>query len=261
MNGPRILAIDIETSPLLSYTWGLWDQNVALNQIKEDWSVLSYAAKWVGDSKVFYEDSSKQKNLRDDSKLLKGIWELLDEADIVLSQNGKKFDVKKLNSRFIMHGMQPPSSFKQIDTLQLAKKNFAMTSNKLEYLTEKLCTKYKKLKHSKFPGFELWSECLKGNSSAWAEMKKYNIHDILSLEELYTKLAPWGTGINFAHYTDTDEHVCSCGSTSFRNKGYAYTQVSKFRRLKCTKCGSEVRGRENLFDSEKRKSLKVSTVR
>ena len=50
--GPKILCFDIETLPLESYTWGLFDQNVGLNQIKTDWAALSIAAKWLGEDEV-----------------------------------------------------------------------------------------------------------------------------------------------------------------------------------------------------------------
>lgn len=258
-NGPKVLIFDIETSPLLSYTWGLWDQNVSLNQIHSEWAVLSWSAKWLGDSKVMYADQRNAKDMEDDKELLKGIWKLLDEADIVITQNGKKFDQKKLQARFILNGFQPTSSYKHIDTLQLAKKHFAFTSNKLEYMTKKLCTKYTKLSHKKFPGFELWKECLAGNIEAWKEMEKYNKHDVLSLEELYEKLIAWDSTVNFNLYTNSEDIVCKCGSSEFQNYGYTYTASSKFQRYKCKKCGAETRGRKNLFSKGKKDSLRVSS--
>lgn len=262
-NGPKILLIDIETAPILGYVWQLWDQNVALNQIKADWYVLSWSAKWLGTSprQVMYADQRKVKNIEDDSGILKSIWKLLDEADIVITQNGKAFDHKKLNARFILNDMKPPSSFKYIDTLILAKKHFAFTSNKLEYMSDKLCKKYKKLKHAKFSGFEMWSECLKRNPAAWREMEKYNKYDVLALEELYGKLIPWDNSINFNVYTDSLSHKCTCGSTDFVNNGCYFTATAKFQRYKCKDCGSEIRGRENLLSKEKRKSLKTGTSR
>lgn len=262
-NGPKVLILDIETAPMLGYIWGLWDQNVALNQIHTDWYVLSWAAKWLGDppSKVMYMDQRDAKNIEDDSKLMKKIWELLDEADVIITQNGKKFDQKKLNARFILNKMQPPSSYKHIDTLAIAKKHFAFTSNKLEYMTDKLCTKYKKLKHSRFSGFELWKQCLAGNKAAWKEMEKYNKYDVLSLEELYTKLSPWDNTVNFSLYTDDEDPVCSCGSREFKKQGYAYTSVAKYQRYKCKCCGKESRGRTNLLSDEKRASLRTGTNR
>lgn len=262
-NGPKILLLDIETAPILGYVWQLWDQNVALNQIKSDWYILSWSAKWLGDApnKTMYADQRKAKNIEDDSKLLKGIWQLLDEADIVIGQNSNAFDIKKLNARFILNGMQPPSSFKKIDTMLLAKKHFGFTSNKLEYMSDKLCKKYKKLKHTKFPGFEMWRECLAGNIKAWKEMEVYNKYDVLALEELYTKLIPWDNTINFSVYRDDTKHICTCGSSNYKLNGYAYTSTGKFQRYKCVDCGSETRSKTNLLSKDKRKSLNTGTVR
>lgn len=259
MKKPKILIVDIETAPILAYLWGLWDQNVSLSQIKSDWHLLAWAAKWLDDppSKVMYMDQRNAKNIEDDKIILKEIWKLLDEADIIITQNGKAFDEKKLNARFILNGFKPPSSFKHVDTKQIASRKFGFTSNKLEYMTEKLNTKYKKLKHKKFPGQELWTECLKGNIEAWKEMEKYNKHDVLSTEELYLKFQPWDNSINYNLYQDTEETVCSCGCDKFHKNGYAYTSLGKFQRYSCSQCGAEVRGRNNLFSKDKVKSLKV----
>lgn len=259
MNKPKILVYDIETAPILGYVWKLWDNNLGLNQIKSDWHILSWAAKWFGESanKVMYQDQSKAKSIEDDSNILKGIWKLLDQADIVITQNGKEFDEKKLNARFIVNGMKPPSGYKHVDTRQIAKRKFGFTSNSLEYMSNKLCTKYKKLKHNKFSGFELWTECLKGNQAAWREMKKYNIYDVLSTEELYTKLQPWDNSINPNLYTEANTDICFCGSTEFVRNGYSYTNAGKFFRFRCSNCGAEVRSRENVFSKEKKKTIKV----
>ncbi len=239
-SGPRVLIVDIETSPLISYTWGLFDQNIALNQIHTDWHLLSYSAKWLDEKKIFYKDQRNVENIQDDKKLLQEVWKLMNEADIVIGQNSKSFDVKKLNARFILNGMKPPSSFKQIDTLRLAKKYFAFTSNKLEYMSNKLCTKFKKLKPKKFQGFELWKACLAGNRAAWKEMEEYNKVDVLATEELYKKLSIWGTGIDFDLYKDNLEPSCNCGSTKFVKNGYAYTSTGKYQRYECGECGAEV---------------------
>lgn len=247
MKNPKILLLDIETSPIISYVWGLFDQNVALNQIKADWHLLSWSAKWLDSKEVLYMDQRYSKNIEDDKKILKSIWKLIDDSDIIISQNGKRFDIKKLNARFIHHGFPPPSSFKHIDTLQIAKKHFAFTSNKLEYMTDKLCTKYKKLKTKKFQGFELWSECLKGNTEAWNEMKKYNMMDVLSLEELYKKLIPWDKTVDFSLYNDNKSYLCSCGSTKKNKNGFHFTAVGKYQRYKCSICHREISGRNNLF--------------
>jgi len=263
--GPRVLIYDIETAPIMSYVWGLFDQNVGLNQIHKDWHLLSWSAKWLGDpaNKVMYMDQRGAKNIEDDRKLLEGIWKLLDEADAVITQNGKEFDHKKLQARFVINGMQPPSSYQHIDTLKLARKHFGFTSNKLEYMTEKLCKKYKKLKSKSYPGFELWRACLAGDLDAWKEMERYNKHDVLALEELYYRLIPWDNTVNFNLYGEEGMlTVCTCGpAATFKRQGFAYTTTGKFQRYKCTRCGSETRGRTNLLSKEQIASLRVGTKR
>jgi hypothetical protein len=258
MSKPKVLIFDIETAPMLGYVWGLWENNVALNQVHSDWHVLSWSAKWLHDppTKIMYKDQRGVKDIQDDRKLLQGIWDLLNEADIVITQNGKSFDQKKLNARFILNGFQPPSSFKHIDTKQIASKHFKFTSNKLEYMTDKLCVKYKKIKHAKFGGFELWKECLAGNLAAWKEMERYNKYDVLSLEELYKKLEPWDNSINFNMYSASLDTECNCGSTEFKKNGYKFTAVGKYQRYKCVECGAETRDRNNLLSLEKKASLR-----
>lgn len=262
---PKILIFDIETKPILANVWGLWDQNIALNQIESDWCVLSWSAKWYENEKgtlygphknIMYADQRKKKKISDDKGIIKQIWQLLDEADVVVTQNGKAFDSKKLNTRFILHKLHKPSSYEHIDTLLLAKKHFAFTSNKLAHLTSQLCTKYKKLEHKKFPGFELWKECIAGNQAAWKEMEIYNKHDVLSLEELYQKLAPWDGRVQLSTFTETS--ACNCGGNNLVKKGFYRTATAKYQRYKCTDCGAETRDRKNLF---KNNTLKVGTSR
>lgn len=264
--GPRVLILDIETAPILACVWKIWDECVGLNQIKQDWHVLSWAARWIDDpaGEVMYRDQRNAKKLEDDKALITPLWHLLDEADVVVTQNGVSFDIRKLNARFILNGMQPPSSYKNVDTLLIAKRRFSFTSNKLEYMTDKLCTKYKKLKHHEYPGFDLWAAVLAGDRKAWRVMEKYNKHDVLSLEELYKKLMPWDNSVNYNLY-DSEEgspvHRCACGSTEFKKRGFFYSPTGKFQRYRCLGCGAETRSRKNLFSTERKKHIRVRTAR
>lgn len=254
--GPRVLVLDIETAPILAHVWRLFKANVGLNMIDQDWYMLSFAAKWFDSDEIIYMDQRHAKNVEDDSDMLKVLWKLLDEADIVLHQNGKRFDIPKIRARMIFHNMKPFSGVKHIDTLEIAKRTFGFTSNKLEYMTDTLCSDTKKSKHTKFPGFELWKECLAGNIEAWQEMEDYNIGDIVSLQELYVKLAPWSDRLpNFSLYTDSDKFTCVCGGHEFEDAGYAYTEVSKFKQYKCTGCGKHWRGRKNQISKSKSQQL------
>lgn len=255
---PKILSLDLETAPMVVYAWGLFDQNIGLEQIIEDWSILSFSAKFVGEKTVYYKDTSKKKNIRDDKDVVKALVELIDQSDVILTQNGKRFDVKKLKSRMQVHGMAPLNEkFIHVDVLTLNRKHFAHTSNKLEYITKKFCRKYKKSGHKKFPGFVLWKECLNRNPQAWKEMEDYNKIDVLSMEEYYLEhLAPWDNSINLDVFHEGITKTCFCGSISFRKAGHFVTKTGKFRRFRCNKCGKTHNEPQNLFSKEKRASIK-----
>lgn len=241
MKDPKVLVFDIESAPILAYVWGTREQDVALNQIHTDSYILAWAAKWLGSpaSEVMYADQRNAKPISDDKALLKKLWKLLDEADIVITHYGRNFDAPKLNARFIMHGMRPPSPYKHLDTHQIVARVTKFTSNKLEYLTEKLCTRYKKLSHEKFPGMSLWTECLNGNMAAWREMKTYNVHDVLSTEELYTKVRAWVPESSPAVYhVDKIERKCPvCGKMTLERRGTHRNKAVRRLRMMCTNCG------------------------
>lgn len=237
----RTLILDIETSPIVAYVWGLKDQNVGLSQIKKDWAVLAWSAKWLGDppSKIIYMDSRREKDYANDKRILLPLWKLLDAADIVITQNGQYFDAPKLNARFIFHGMKPPSPYKHFDTYQLVKRVASFTSNKLEYLTSKLCTTYKKESHKKFPGMALWDACMNRNVQAWDEMKRYNIMDVLSTEEFYMKIRAWAPErFPKPYQTDAVKNCGTCGKGPLQKRGLNINKKVRRQRLQCRACGA-----------------------
>ncbi len=256
-NKAKVLIVDVETAPLEARIWTMYDPMVGLNQITKDWFLLSFSAKWLGDpaSKTMYFDQRNAKVIENDKLLVEKLWKLLDSADIVVGQNSKRFDIKKIQARMVIHKMKPPSPFKQIDTLQIASKKFGFTSKKLEYMTDKLCTKYKKKKHKKFGGMELWNQCLAGNKAAWEEMRIYNRYDVLSTEELYKIFQPWDNTIDFNVYEDDNELRCNCGSDDLEKRGFHYGDAYKYQRYTCRDCGAWFRGRENLAKRSVKKGI------
>lgn len=242
MNKPKILTLDIETAPLKVYAWGLWDQQTGINQIDSEWSILAVCAKWLG-KRAMYRDC--RGNPRDDAKLLKWVHGLLDEADIVVTQNGIAFDVKKINSRLIAEGYGPYSPIRQIDTKLVASRHFGFTSNRLEWMGKNIA-KSKKSDHRKFPGFELWAACLRDEKAAWREMEKYNVQDVIATESLYLAMRPWIEGHpNVRTYSNSDDPACpKCGSENLHRRGTAVTQVGRYPRFHCRDCGGWSRGRK-----------------
>lgn len=255
----KVLLLDIETSPNIAYVWRFWKENISPKQVVENSTLLSYAAKWLGEDHVFYDDCRDD---LDELGLVLGLASLLDEADVVVAHNGVRFDVPKINTACLRNNITPPSPFKVVDTLQVAKKQFNFDSNKLEHLADHLQLPLKKLSHKKFPGFELWLECLRQNEEAWEEMKEYNIHDVLVLEQLYKRLLPWiNTHPNFGNYGSSEDPQCpKCGGKDLHYRGYSHTNVGKYRRLRCNSCGGWSRERFSEHTPEKRKSLIVNSL-
>jgi predicted SprT family Zn-dependent metalloprotease len=249
MKGPKILTLDIETSPMEVYSYGLYDQNHGVDQIIKDWQLLSFAAKWLHKKTVIQNDMSKgsEEDLVVDLRLL------MEQADIIVTQNGKKFDIKKINAKIIEYSLKPAKRCQQFDTRMEAKKLYNFPSYSLEYMSKKLNKKYTKLKHKKFPGQELWTECLNNNPKAWKEMAKYNKWDVLATEELFIKMRPYSNAINWCVYYGTDELICGCGSAKFNDNGHNYTATGKFKRYSCAKCGQELKHKKNLHKGKFRK--------
>jgi hypothetical protein len=234
-----------------------------LNQITSEWAIISFCFMPLKGTRadIVYLDTSNKADPRDDYELCGKLWDILHEYDVLIAQNGKRFDMRKIRARLIMHGFPPPSPTKIEDTMLMARQVAAFTSNKLEWLSEWL-SKVQKSKHKSFPGFELWAECLAGNPKAWAAMRKYNIPDVTSMRQVYLRLRPWVRGhTNVVVYTDDEQMACPvCGSHKLQQDGHSYTNVGQYARYVCKAkgCGAWSRGRRTLNTLAKRKSLLTS---
>ena len=230
---PKILLFDVETSFYHFVGWGTYKQYIQHYQITEHQYIISWAAKWLYDDNVQSDvvTSEESKN-RDDSRILKSIWKLLDEADIVIGHNGDRFDLRKLRWRFISKGMQPPSPFRVIDTLKIARREFFAPSYKQDFLT-----KYFKLENKLSTEFQLWVDCEAGNQDRLNEMAEYNKHDVMGLEELYLKIRPYiHNHPNLSVLMDKD--VCpNCGANDIVETDSEYiTTANKFPVYRCDSC-------------------------
>lgn len=249
----NILFLDIEVSPKRVYSYGIRDQYISHEQIEEEGQIISFCAKWQGKSKIYFFDQSKNKSVKLDKNLLNELKKLLDKADVVVGHNGDNYDIKQIKAAMILAGLKPPSHFRTIDTLKMARQA-GFTSHKLDYLTKNLNKKYKKDNHSEFPGMRLGIEILKGNKKAWAVNKKYNILDVLCLEELFDVLMPWG-GSKVVLHPKGDFQACSCGSTDLVKNGFKYTNGGKFQKVVCNSCGKHSHEPKNLLTSKQKEKV------
>ncbi len=216
----KTLFFDIETTPNVSYTWGKYDQNVIAFQ--REWELLSFAFKDIGKVAVHSRRKLSEK------QLVKKLHETLSKADILVAHNGKSFDMKMANAKFVQFGLKPLPPKVIIDTKVEAKRYFRFTSNKLDDLGQRLGVGRKM--HT--GGFDLWLECMAGNKAAFMKMERYNKQDVQLLERVYNKLLPW------IKHPNVYVGVCNrCKSGPLQKRGFYETSISVFQRYQCKQCG------------------------
>jgi hypothetical protein len=250
---PKVLLFDIETSPMIVTVWGLYKQRIPHTNVIKDWNIISWAGKWLNHSEVFGDVLTPEEAISgDDNRILNSIWEKFDEADIVIAHNGDNFDIKKLNTRWLLNGFYQPSKYRSIDTYKVSSGQFSFSSNKLDYIAT-LTQNKQKIKTD----YDLWKRCMKGNKEALDEMFTYNKKDVVLLEDVYMVLRPWiKSHPNLGLYMETDENVCPhCGGTDLSYDGHYYTTTAgKFATIRC-KCGAISRQKKSVANKELLRSI------
>jgi DNA polymerase elongation subunit (family B)/DNA-directed RNA polymerase subunit RPC12/RpoP len=259
---PKILLLDIETTPLEAYIWQtqVWKAHVSDSQVISKWFMLTWAAKWLDSQEVMSMRLNGKEVLEEnDRRIVYGLWDLLDQADIVIAHNGDNFDIPNINTRFLVNGLPPTSPYRTIDTLKVAQRQFGFTHNSLNALArtfgfdEKLET-----------DFSLWKRSKNGDEKALEYMEKYNQGDVFLLEEVYIKLRPWvKSHPNIGVYMETEEKVCAiCGSNKLVHDGYHVTNTGKYPAYRCAECGStHTRDRKSVFSLTKKKLVTTTIPR
>ena len=259
---PKILLLDIETSPLLVRSWGIWNVNIPHTSIVEDWFMLSWSAKWLFSAEIMSDVLTPREAVnKTDKRICQSIWKLLDEADVICGHNLSKFDAPRLTHRMLMNGIKPVMPYLEIDTLKIAKRHFAFVSNKLDFIARMLLGDQKiKTDHT------LWERCLEGDGDALLEMETYNKKDVLLLEEVYCRFRPYmKSHPNLAVMMDAKEPCCpNCGSFEFEDgEGYYTTPQNRYVAVRCKECGAVNRKKDSALEmtAKERKKMIVSAAR
>lgn len=259
----KMLFHDIETAPTEAYVWGRFKQNIGHNQVIQEGYALTWSAQWFGQDDIMWDSIHTQEDweesipTEDDFEICKTLWSLYDEADIIVAHNAN-FDIKTMNSRFVYWGLKPPSPYKVIDTLKIARQKFRFPSNRLDALADFLSVGRKQ----DTGGFDLWRGCKNGDKASFEKMLKYNINDVDLLRKVYMKLRAWDDKHpNLSnYYEDSDKRCVVCGGNSLiPTKQKVHTGVSSFPALLCVDCGHWSRGRENVKSKEKMKNTLINT--
>lgn len=256
---PVIGVIDLEVLPMEVYTYGLFDQNMGVNQIIEHASLASFAIQKLGQEIEYYEVNWRR-NPRDDKALTKKLHEKMSSCDIIIGQNIDAFDTRVANERFLEHDLGPAKPVHSLDTLKMSRRHFKLPSHSLEYKSKRFCEN-KKLTNRKFHGILLQIECLKKNPEAWAEMQEYNKIDVLATAEFAKKIAPWYEK-NLNSMKPGTLFQCSnilCGSTNIIHRGWKPLRSGTYKQYTCLDCGKwfhEGGAKNNALSPNKKASLK-----
>jgi DNA polymerase elongation subunit (family B) len=243
----KILTLDVETAPHLSFHFGRWQLNIPSQHTISESRIISWAAKWYDEKDI--EFSSEWEDGPD--YMMERMWELLDEADTVIGYNSDKFDIKRINTEFFLRGWDPYSPLHSVDLFKQVKKHFAMSSNRLK---DVLKARGLTPKLEEFGGMALWMDVVyKELKSAQKRMKSYNKQDVASTEELYDAMLGWITNHpNWGLYVDVLDGtpICpNCGGTCKEHKT-RNTKVRTYMQYRCTECGKYARGRASIGDNE-----------
>ena len=241
----RCLVYDLEISPRLGWAYDMWETNIL--KIERPSHIMSLSWHWLGEKKrgkyvihnIIQTDSMPRflKDSTDDYDIVKKLHKLLEEAHIVIAHNASRFDNKVSNTMFLKHNMTPPSPFKTVDTLTVARSKFKFPRNSLGELGEFLGCGCKSEETHK----ELWYDCIMNNNKkAWEKMKIYNDRDVELLIKIYYKLLPYmTTHPNLSVISQNPDGCPRCGAnaSNLNYRGYRYTTTGTYRRLRCMECG------------------------
>lgn len=181
----NILSWDIETSQMTTKVWQLrGNEYIEPTRILDDWIIICWSAKSLNGKMYHDRLTAKEAREKNDERIVRSLWKLLNEQDYILAHNGDSFDQKKAQTRFIKYGLPLPNYFKTIDTLKVVKKHFRISSNKLDYVCKFLGLEGK----INTGGIDLWDKCELGDEKALKKMSKYCDNDVRILEKLFLKL-------------------------------------------------------------------------
>lgn len=232
---PRILVLDIETSLMLVYTFGIRDQYLDYKAIADDRGgklIHCVGLKWIGKKPFVLSEWEHGYE-----GMLRGVHDALSEADAVVTYNGARFDLPKLQGQFQLAGMDPPPPPTSIDLFQAARK-LGHVCNKLDYLAPMLGLG-SKVKHA---GMEMWIDVFNGCPKAQKKMATYCKGDVRLTEDVYKKLRAYIPRHPHLGLTKSDE-CGACGSHRLQSRGVRRTKASIIHRKQCQACGSWQDGR------------------
>ena len=244
---PKILIFDIETAPMRAYVWKRYKENISLEQTISESFMLCWSAKWLYDADVLGDCVTPEEAVsEDDRRVVTSLYNLINEADIIVAYNGRNFDIPYMNQRFLVYGFPPYAPVHIVDPYETAKSVFRFSSNKMDHIATELG-----LQNKIKTDFNLWKGCIEGDKKFLDDMLTYNKQDVTVLEEIYCTVLPWiKNHPNISNYFDNKNRCVKCGSESLvKLDTYFYTPSGRYELFRCKSCGSIFRSKKNLNET------------
>ena len=223
----KILVLDIEWRPVMAYVWRAWKENIRPGQIVEDGGLLCVGVKWLGDKETMVFSEWEHGHFG----MLMMTHAMMSEADAIVTYNGDKYDLPKLNGEFLLHGLNPLPPVASIDCIKQVKK-FGFFQNNLAYIGPFLRLGGKQ----EHEGFGLWKKVMGKDPDAEARMTTYCKQDVDLTEALYMFIRPFM--VNHPHLGE-DRGTCpNCGGHHLQARGTRRTRMFAIQRLHCQDCGA-----------------------
>lgn len=234
----RVLTIDIENAPNLVHTWGLFKQNIGINQVIKPAYTFGVGYKWYHEKQAHFLSD----HVHGHEEMVKQTHALLDEADLVIGFNHVGFDLPHLNRESVLLGLGPNKPYKNVDLLRVARKQFRFTSNKLDFLAQEFGLGSK----TAHEGHDLWKKCLDGDAAAWKRMEKYCKQDVYLTEKLYDRVLPWIPNHPHRGVWVGDAWACTnCGTPvdpETASQSLSVAHVTAYNSYQCPNCQHWLRG-------------------
>lgn len=246
---PKIVVFDLETLPNLPQALKHWVKLSSRYDMKTMKATVSsiICAGWkeLNTKRTHcinaWDFPNWQEDVNDDYEVCKAIYEVLHDADAVVTHNGTKFDWKFLQTRLLHHKLPLLAKVQHVDTCLIARKNLLVIDNKLNTIGDMLVNE-KKLDHT---GWQLWVDVHARKKGAQKLMTKYCKQDVALLEKCFKELYPLVHILpNRNLYRSVEQIaegtlVCpNCGSTDLTKKGFRHTKTRAYQRLRCKNCGT-----------------------
>jgi len=241
---PKIIVWDIETLPNLDKAMDNWCRMREYMTINADMSTMICSGWKVLNSKKTHcinawDFPSWKKDVNDDKALCEAAYDVLKDADAIITHYGKGFDFKFIQTRLLINGLPTlDPKITHIDTCKIAQQNLKLQSNRLNNIAHELGLG-QKLENG---GWPLWKRVYQRDPAAQKKMADYCKQDVRLLEKVYHQLKRFDKSIlNYSR--DSGTFNCTkCGSSNMIKNGFAYTQKYKYRRLQCGDCRAYRRG-------------------